>query len=151
MKIIRKFLDLISLSKIPDAADNSRTAVTTGTQTFSGAKTFDSVRVPSPAAGQNKALVNLTDLKTALVDGPLITETEVVTLTAEQVSAKSVTLKSTYVSGMARLKLKNSGWFFSGVSFSITGTALSWDGFPELTAKLAAGDELYINYPVKRA
>ena len=148
MKIKRNFVNTISLDKVPDAADNSRIAISTGAQTIDGEKTFTDIRVPSSVAGQDKTLINLDDLETALDSSNPLYVNEIITLTYTNINDKSATLRNTASSGFAKIKTQSSTWFLRGQDFTITNKILSWSGSAELEAKLQVGDELYVRYTI---
>ena len=154
MKILKKFLNFFLLSKVPDAADNSRVAVTNNVQEITGVKTFREVR--AGGAQDLKDVLNLGELSAMSQTEP-VKVCDTVTLSSEDVANRQITLRGEVVQQVGqfaiRLKVKGGGWYLPEHGIAVVVSldpdlpdGISWAGNAELVAKLVVGDIVSVNY-----
>jgi hypothetical protein len=145
----KRLLEGLSLDLMPDAPDDSRTAVTNGAQTIYGAKTFmDGGRAQRDTSKDDKSLIVKADMD-AILSGFPIDHIEMVTLDSTMAAAKGVTLSTPVASGLedaVMFQLDGSDWFMGGYRFTVSGDSLSWNGVDYTEEVLKVGDVLYIHY-----
>jgi len=147
--VAKKWLEGLDLGKMPDAPDGSRVAVTTGAQTFYGAKTFlTGARGVEDTGKGAKTLIIKSEVDDAFNDFP-VDHIEQITLTAGHIAAKEITLANAVPAEFAiatQLQVNGSDWFFESIRFDVTGNTLSWAAYDYTIEKLRAGDVLYVHY-----
>ena len=147
MKVKAKFVAPAPLDTVPDSTDGEVVAIRPTAQTIKGLKTFKTMNVASDPGNGGKSLLNYGDLKSVLAGAKPFAVTEVVELTSEHISGKSITLQHPRLAGsLVRMKVEGSGWYFSDAHFRVVDSTISWAENVELCGKLSVGDTAHVRY-----